>query len=59
MKLISRTKTPRRRVVARPPRLRASARDHAVGLLACLWLLACVSVGATNLRTELHDLGLD
>lgn len=28
-------------------------------LLAVVWLLLCVLVGATDLRAELHDLGLD
>jgi hypothetical protein len=28
-------------------------------VLAILWLLLCASVGATDLRAELHDLGLD
>lgn len=27
--------------------------------LVCLWLLLCVCAGATDLREELHRLGLD
>ena len=27
--------------------------------LVCLWLLLCVCLGLTDLREELHDLGLD
>ena len=28
-------------------------------LLVCLWLILCVLTGATDLRRELHELGLD
>jgi hypothetical protein len=59
MKTLSRAAAQSRRAIARTPRLRASARDHALGLLCCLWLFLCASVGATDLRAELHDLGLD
>jgi hypothetical protein len=34
-------------------------RDVLGAALTVLWLLVCASVGATDLRDELHALGLD